>query len=213
MSIQADIVIISFIDILIMNGDNMILERLFVSKVRIKILSVFMLNPEKLFSAWDLAKSCDFPYSAVWKELGNLEQAGVIQLAEISGRQKRFVVNTISPIYYELKSIFVKTVGLADLLKPILEKQNEIITAFIYGSLANGNYDSQSDVDLMIIGITSMEAILPDIHEVEKIIQRPINISIFTPSEWQDARNNRQAFVVNVIKSPIILLKGKLDDI
>ena len=191
----------------------MILEKLFSSKVRINLLATFLLNPGVAFSAWELTSRHSTHYSAVWKELANLELIGVITLHGNIGRQKRYILNQDCPIITDLQSIFVKTVGVGDQLRPIVIDENRIAVAFIYGSTATGEFDILSDIDLMIIGNLELLDILPQVASVEQIIGRSINVTIFSRAEWLSAKEEKRPFVMNVIHSPKIILKGGPDDL
>ena len=67
-----------------------------------------------------------------------------------------FQANTESPIFSELRGLLVKTAGLvdvlADALKPLIAKLRLV---FVYGSIASGSEQSESDIDLMVIGTVS----------------------------------------------------------
>lgn len=53
------------------------------------------------------------------------------------GHQKHYQANTASPIFGELRSIVLKTVGLAEPLRAALKPlSSSIRAAFVYGSVA-----------------------------------------------------------------------------
>ena len=73
-------------------------------------------------------------------------------LAERVGNQKHYQANASSPLYSELRSIVLKTVGLAAPLHGALQPlPSAIRAAFVYGSVAKATDQSASDIDLMII--------------------------------------------------------------
>jgi hypothetical protein len=56
----------------------MLLNALFSSRVRVALLRLFLLNPDAPFHAQSLSAQIGARYSAVWKELVNLERAGIV---------------------------------------------------------------------------------------------------------------------------------------
>src|SRR5437773_12256625 len=105
------------------------LEALFSSRVRIQLLSIFVLHPDSPLHALPLAKRIGAHYSAVWKELRNLERAGFLT-SESSARLKHYRLNPSYPILPELRGIILKTVGLGDSLRQQLAGFAGIEAAF-----------------------------------------------------------------------------------
>src|SRR5581483_2755595 len=56
----------------------MLVNALFSSRVRVALLRLFLLNPDAPFHAQSLSAQIGARYSAVWKELVNLERAGIV---------------------------------------------------------------------------------------------------------------------------------------
>jgi len=52
------------------------LERIFTSKTRVKILTLFMINPQKEMFVREISRSINENINAVRRELSNLEQIG-----------------------------------------------------------------------------------------------------------------------------------------
>ncbi len=75
------------------------------------------------------------------------------------GHQKHYQANAASPLFSELRSIVLKTVGLADPLRAALHPLSVIRAASVYGSVAKATDHSASDIDLMIVsdGLTYSE--------------------------------------------------------
>src|SRR4030067_331181 len=83
------------------------LESLFSSRVRAKLLTVFMLSPGEGYNAWDLADLLDENYSAIWKELVHLARLKIL-ISEYRGRSKIYRVYSECPILPELRSIVIR---------------------------------------------------------------------------------------------------------
>ncbi|MFH1424810.1 MAG: anaerobic ribonucleoside-triphosphate reductase [archaeon] len=87
------------------------LEKLFTSKTRVKLLELFLLNPTKSFHLRKLARMTNLSVPSVRKELERLTETGLLgQTSE--GNMLVFQINTNSPLYDGLKSMFFKDYGI-----------------------------------------------------------------------------------------------------
>jgi predicted nucleotidyltransferase len=186
------------------------LETLFSSRVRAKLLKEFFLSPGVERNAWELSHSLKENYSAVWKELNRLEGVGLLT-SQQRGNTKDYQVNTASPIAPELRSIVIKTEGIGDVIRNRLNELGKIQKAFIYGSYASGMADQNSDIDLMVIGDVNLEEFAQIISEEEKELNRALNYVIYSQEEWDEKLAKEEPFAVNVKQSPKIMLVGGED--
>jgi len=184
------------------------LEKLFTSRTRVKLLTLFLLNPGKAFYLRELARATDENVNAVRRELLNLEALGLLQ-SERKGTAKYYQVNREMPLYDELSSMILKTEGVAKVLQERLPELG-VEVAFLYGSFARGTAGAESDIDLFIIGEPSEEKLIVLIQEVEKKLSREINYVLFTPHEFEQRKKERDPFVVNVLNERKIMLLGAL---
>ncbi|MFV2044290.1 MAG: nucleotidyltransferase domain-containing protein [Anaerolineales bacterium] len=183
------------------------IERLFSSRVRIGLLKQFLLNPDKKVHARFLSKLVEAQYNAVWKELRNLENAGLL-LSIKQSNQRLFWLNPGSPILEELRRLILKTVAVGDYLRESFEKISDIETAFIYGSFARGDLDANSDLDLMIIGDLPLTALAPVITQIETSLDRSVNYTTLAPEEWSERLTSEDPFILRLLSEPRIMLIG-----
>lgn len=183
------------------------LAALFISHVRIALLRLFVLNPTTSYHARGLTKLIDAHYNAIWKELQNLERAGLVE-SEASPHFKAYRLNPHCPILPELRSIFLKTTALGDTLRPILDTAQKVRAAFVYGSAATQDFDADSDIDLLVIGAVTLTDFAARVSAAEKELGRSINYILYSEREWGEKRRKHEAFVENVLAAPKIFLKG-----
>src|SRR5258708_16520849 len=121
------------------------------TKTQQRVMRVLFGQPERSFYATELIRDAGTGSGAAQRERAKLEDSGLL-IARRIGHQKHYQANAASPLYSELRSIVLKTVGLTepvrDALKPLLPA---IRAAFVYGSVAKATDQSSSDIDLMII--------------------------------------------------------------
>lgn len=177
------------------------------SRVRAKILTALFLSPGAERNAWELARSLGESYGAVWKELKRLESLGVM-VSEQRGNARVFRVDLACPIEPELRTMILKTEGIGGLLREKLAPMEKVKQAFIYGSIASGQADLRSDVDVMIIGTIDLEEISALVAQAEKELNRPVNYTVFSEEEWAVKLASSDPFAVNVQTGAKIMLKG-----
>ena len=193
-------------------NQNPFLERIFSSRVRIQLLSHFLMHPDAREHIRALASRVDAQYNAVWKELKNLENAGLLQSESIGGR-KVYTLNPHASIIPELRSILLKTVAAGNHVRASLGSLEGIKVAFIYGSFAKGEVDADSDLDIMFIGDIDLETIAPVINQLETMLARDVNYVLFTENEWNSRLEDKEPFVINVHNEQKIMLIGSQDDL
>src|SRR5581483_4013515 len=189
---------------------RVMLQDLFSSRVRVRLLQVFLLNPDMPFHARQLARQIPAQYNAVWKELNHLERAGILS-SESRANIKEYRLNPSYPLIPELRSMVLKTVAFGDTVRQALAGLPKVQAAFIYGSAANGDFNYDSDVDLMVIGEVDLLKFAPRIANLEKDLGREINYIIYTPREWRAKQARRDPFIMNVLKAPKLMLIGSED--
>jgi predicted nucleotidyltransferase len=121
-------------------------------------------------------------------------------------------LNRKSPIYDELKMIIVKTAGVADEVRKALEPlKDKIYKAFIYGSFATGTYDSESDIDLAVIGDISLKDIVGATSGTSKMLRRVLNAVTFSRKEYNE-KLKEDGFVRRIETGEKIVLIGESDE-
>ncbi len=183
------------------------LERLITSRVRIDLIAHFILHPEGRYHVRGLEKVLDAHYSAVWRELENLEQAGVILSEEEAGR-RMFQLNPEYPLLDELRGMILKTVGAGDRIREALDGLDGVHAAFIYGSYADGQVDAYSDIDIMIIGEVNLEKVSSAISALEVELGRPVNVVTYALPEWRSKLEAEDPFTTAVIQEPKMMIVG-----
>ena len=187
------------------------LKRLLTSRTRVKLLTLFLMNPEKEMYIREVVRNTDENINAIRRELSNLEEIGILT-SKRRGKEKYYMINKAMPIYNELSNIILKTEGVARVLQENLPELGNIEIAFIYGSFASKKAGINSDIDLLIVGKVDEKQIIIAIKKLEKKISREINYVLFEPKEFKEKIKNKDHFVSNVLKEQKIILIGNLDE-
>jgi DNA-binding transcriptional ArsR family regulator len=129
-------------------------------KTRQGIVAATLVQPEKAWYVSELARRMGVPASSLQRELRDLSEVGILKTHR-QGRMVYYQANTDSPVFPDLRGLLFKTAGIVDVLAQALKPLSaRLRTAFVYGSIAAGGEQSDSDIDLMIVGQVSPKQVL-----------------------------------------------------
>lgn len=83
------------------------LDVLFSSRVRVKLLELFLSHPDQSYHSRELARLIGERQNAVWRELRKLEEAGLLHSAA-RGNRKEYAVAKESPLYPNLRRLVLQ---------------------------------------------------------------------------------------------------------
>jgi predicted nucleotidyltransferase len=177
------------------------------SRARQRLLAYYFANPTARLHLRDLAGRLDIDPANLSKELRRLETEGLFR-SEVSGRQKYFQLNREYPLFSELRSIVSKTIGARSLIAQSLRKMEEIEEAYLYGSFASNQQDAASDIDVLVIGAPSGEALAEAMRKIERQLGREVSYTVLTRKELNARRARKDAFLENVWHNKRVPLIG-----
>jgi predicted nucleotidyltransferase len=173
-----------------------------------RVLSLFVLQPERVFYQREVARSADVPLRSAQLALDRLVGLGLIK-AERSGNRVHYSA-VRSPAFDALRQWAIPEVALVPLLREALEPLGDAIEmAFVYGSTASGEDTAASDIDLMVVGEVDTYDVIQALEPVRGRVGREINISRYAPEEFQTKLREGAHFVTAVMSGPILRVIDK----
>jgi len=189
------------------------LETILGSKLRAKVLGWLFTHPDERYFVRQLTSLVKEDSTNVSRELARLEKTGIL-VSTKEGKQKYYQANRKSPIYNELHGLIVKTTGVADVLRSALAPlADRIMVAFIFGSIASGNEDRASDIDLMVVGAISFGKVVSLLTSAEEKLGREINSVVYPLAEFKKKVREDHHFVKAVLEGGKIFLIGDEDEL
>jgi predicted nucleotidyltransferase len=188
------------------------IDKLISSKARVEIMKLFLFNPLTRYYQNQISNLTNQPIRAVQRELKRMESIYLIK-KHSEGNRIYYRINPECSIFEELKSIFFKTVGIAEELKIHLQTNTDITVAFIYGSYAKGRENSTSDIDLMVIGDISSRKLSSILTKPKNTLGREINYVVFTEKEFRQKTKRKNHFITSVLKEKRIFILGNKEDL
>ena len=184
------------------------LSSLIFSEYRKRILGLLLLNPNASYHVRELARLTNTPPGTIHKELVKLAAGGILQSKKV-GNQVHYSADMQCPIFEELAGILRKTSGLVDVLaEALISVSHEISLAFIFGSVARGEQNTNSDVDVMLIGSISFGDAVHALYSTQATLQRELNPVVYSVEEFRRRVENNDSFIKEVLAKPKLFIMG-----
>lgn len=183
------------------------LKDLFISKTRVKLLTVFLTNPGKIFYVRELVRMVGEQINAVRAELARMEKVGMLTSENRANR--RFYGFKKDYIYFdELSRLVAKSTGLGgDIIKE-RGKLGKIKYSVISGGYVRRRPVGVSDVDLLVVGNVVIPQLAQLVKRSEEEIGREINYTVMTEDEFTFRKRRKDPFVIGILEKTRIMLIG-----
>lgn len=185
------------------------LKLIVTSRTRAGVFTILFGLGQKELHNREIARRSELSEAAVRQELGKLADLDLVRLRR-DGNRVYYSANRSHPLYHEIHSIVLKTTGLVDVLADALA-DHCIETAFVFGSIADGEETSDSDVDIMIIGSIGLMEVSRLLSGVSERLGREINPIVMSREEYIGRIRTDDHFAKNVIKGARLFIKGDPD--
>lgn len=188
-----------------------VLADLLSSRVKAEVFRLlFGLSAQELHLR-EMERQSGLAVGTVRQELGRLVRLELVE-SRRDGNRLYFRANRRHPLYTEIRSIVLKTVGLVDVLREALGLE-DIEVAFVFGSVARSEETANSDIDLMVIGTVGLRELSRRLSSVVAQVGRAVNPIAMTGKELQGRKAKGDHFLTRVLESPRIFLFGNDDDL
>jgi len=154
----------------------------------------------------DLERKAGVSVGSIQQEVKKLERLGLL-FKRVDGNRAYFSADPSHPLYEDIRQLVLKTVGVTDILRSALIHE-QIDGAFIFGSIAQGTANAQSDIDLFVIGTIGLRDLSKILKEPTQLLKREINPHILKPAEWTRRVKESEHFVSSVAKGKKIVIIG-----
>jgi DNA-binding transcriptional ArsR family regulator len=176
------------------------------------VLSLLFGHAGEVFYLRQIARLSGLAVGSIQRELKRLTEAGIITRS-VQGRQVYFRANEACPVFGELKSILIKTAGVADVLRAALAPlADRIRVAFMFGSMTTGREKRDSDVDVMVVGDASFADVVKALGVAQNTLHREINPTVYPPDEFVSKLSAGHHFLKSLVGEKRIFLIGDEND-
>ena len=188
------------------------IEQLFGSKTRVKLLQLFLANPGRSFYVREMTRKIDEQINSVRRELSNLLGIGIIKSDSVNNKLY-YEVNQGYKHFKALQSIFsveipqqdISPASQGDLLKRLqtVGSFDVVITA---GSLVGSE---SSDVDLILVGSSNKQKLEKLIKTIELEEGSAVRYIVLPPSEFKYRLEIKDRFMSTVLNGKFAILNDE----
>lgn len=183
------------------------LKELLISEVRLKILKLLLLNPNKSYHVRAIVRAVGAEINAVRRELENLNSINLLRKRQSSNRLY-YSVDTSHPFYSEVLALLGKEDGLGGLILKNLKNLGDIEYAVLSKAYLRGRQPSPLDVDLFIVGEIRMDVMESLIRGYQDKSGREINYSVMNSEEFRNRKRVNDQFVLRILTRSRTMLVG-----
>ena len=181
------------------------IDSLFGSKTRVKLLHLFLNNPEKSFYVREITRMIDEQINSVRRELSNMVSVGIVQQDAIDNKLY-YSVNDDYPYVKPLAAIFSdkNTEGGAGAAggvswKDSLGRMRGLKLAIISGKLVVG---SNSAVDLLLVGDDMSAVTIKNlVKKIEKDRKIEINYAVISYDDFYYRMSVKDRFIMDIVRN------------
>lgn len=184
------------------------LEDIIISRVRRKILELFLTNPGSIFHVRDIVRRISEEINAVRRELAHMEKAGMVTKEQRANRLF-YAFRKDYPLYYNLLELIIKSTGLGWELIKRRVKLGKIKFIMFSGRFIRGIAPKNAnDIDVFIIG----NVVLPELSQLIKSEEvkrgREINYTVMTEEDFSFRKRRRDPFIVSILEGSRTMIIG-----
>lgn len=184
------------------------IEQLFGSRTRFKLLKHFYKNPNESFFVRQLVRVLSEQLNSIRRELANLESLGVVVQNDGNTidnlntatlpRHKYYRLNDRFVLHKELEGLVLKSNLLFEKnLRENIDRLGNIKFLALTGNfVANPNFD----IDMLIVGNLKKEKVNGFINQLVKSFDQDVRYTILTPQEYQYRKNVADRFLLSILE-------------
>ncbi len=183
------------------------LEQLFGSRTRVKLLRLFLTNPNNKYYVRELMRKVKERINSVRRELENLEELGLIY-SEQKGQKRFYAVQSDFILYEELRSLILKSQmtlerNLAHRIKNIGQISYLALTGIFTGL-------EEAQTDMLIVGKVNRAKLRRLINQFNKDFDKKIRFTVMTKQEFEYRNDLTDKFLYSILENKKIIVTDKI---
>lgn len=199
------------------------LEQLFGSKTRVRLLRLFLANQGDAYFVRELTRKIGAQINAVRNELENLVSMGIVEAvepsdktdpAESGGRsaqqRKYYRVNTESLLYPELRALFAKAGILLE--KDFVQRLDKAGTVSYLALLGHFVGETDAPTDVFIVGKLNRDKVGAAVRSFERGVGKEINYTVLSPTEFRTRKDLTDRFLYSLLESKKVVVVDKMSE-
>lgn len=187
------------------------LEHLFGSRTRVKLLSLFLHHPEEPLFVREITRLVGTQINAVRRELSNLTKLGLISEATANERdpdagkrpglkRKYYKVNRDFKLLQEVTALIMRAqVMLERRLDQEIAKMGDVRYLAFMGMFLG---QAKAPVDLFVVGEVDQSSLKKLVTQMEKDLGFEINFTVMAADEFKYRKDMTDKFLYAILEAP-----------
>jgi hypothetical protein len=188
------------------------IEQLFGSKTRVKLLELFYSNPNRSFYVREITRKIDEQINSVRRELANLLNTGII-VSETTNNRLYYEVNQSYEFYQPLSEIFGKDAAGSTAPASGKKQQDDELKALgnIDIAVYTGQFtrDETSGIDFLLVGNVNQTQVSKYVAELEEKEGKEIRYTVLSPADFDYRQKIKDRFISNIMAAKKQVLVDK----
>ncbi len=174
-----------------------------------RLVVFFVVHPRQRFHMRELLRRTRLSSASLQAELRRLVELGAVRREEDGGRVRLSMAEG-HPAWFPWMLLLKSCAAPADVLREALVDAHGLESAFIFGSVARGDADERSDLDVFLVGekdaCVRAEYLLND---AAILIERPLDVIAYTSDDLRRRLRAGSGFLEQVVREPRLWLVGE----
>ncbi len=185
------------------------LEQLFGSRTRVKLLRLFLFNPQVSFYVREITRKIGEQLNSVRRELANLSSLGLVT-AEQHEDKKYYKLNNQFALIRELTDVLLKSqILLEQHFIKSMKESGKIRYLALTGSFSGLK---QSPTDILIVGQVNKAMLVSAIERFQREIGREINYTLLSSRDYNERRKLADKFLLTILSGPKVVVVDEKEE-
>jgi len=184
------------------------LEDIIISRVRVKLLTLFLNRPNQIYHVRDIVRKLGEEINAVRRELAHMEKAGMVT-KEHRANRLFYQFRKDYPLYYEFLELIAKTTGIGYDIQKNKSRLGKIKYVMLSGKYIRSlPKKASTDVDLLIVGNIVLPELSLLIKQEESRVGKELNYTVMSEEEFEFRKSRHDPFVASILEGLRVMVIG-----
>lgn len=194
------------------------LEHLFGSRTRVKLISLFLSQPEEPIFVREVTRRINTQINAVRRELANLMKFGLIseskEIQDDTGKKRPglkrryYQLNPVFPLLPEVRSLMTKA---QLLVEHKIDKELLSHEGVKYAALMGAFLGLSAPVDLFVVGSIDRATLQRMVDKMQKAVGQEINYTVLSTKEYVYRKEMSDKFLYSIFNAQKNEVVNRLD--
>lgn len=188
------------------------LEDIIISRVRVKILNLFLNHSGELFHVREIVRQTKEEINAVRRELAHMEKCGMVS-KEPRANRLYYSFKKDYPLYFELLELVAKSSNLGYAIYKNKNKIGKVKFLMLSGKFIRNAIRRSDEIDLLAIGNIVVPQLVQYIKEEEARKDTEINFTVMTEEELNFRKRRKDPFIWNILMGSRLMIIGDEEEL